>query len=124
MRSILATDNPVGMIRIAMELRDRLPQLREDELFAASIPKFLSLAGYKFVIAEDDHSHEPCAFGLLTFYKAPMIESIVLAVEAMWFRDENLADQLWIWADIASYAQRLEFAGVCVAEKSVNTPHA
>jgi len=121
MRSIRSTENPMEMLRIAIELQVRLPQLRDDELFTASIPQFISLGGYKFVIAEDDQPDEPCAFGLLTFHKAPMIESIVLAVEAMWFRDEQLEDQLWIWADIASYAQRLEFAAVCVAEKSVNT---
>jgi hypothetical protein len=112
------------MIRIAMQLRDRLPQSRGNELFAASIPQFVSMAGYKFVIAEDDRSPEPCAFGLLTFYKAPMIESMVLAVEAMWFRDEELEDQLWIWADLAAYAQKLEFAALCVTEKSTNTPAA
>jgi hypothetical protein len=122
MRSIRATDNLAEMIRIAMELRNRLPQLEHDELFAASIPQFLSLAGYKFIIAEDDRSDQPCAFGLLTFYKAPVIKSIFLAVEAIWFRDENLEDQLWIWADLVSYAEKLEFAAVCVAEKSVNTP--
>jgi hypothetical protein len=67
MRSLRATDNPAEMIKIAMELRNRLPQLTENELFAASIPQFLSMAGYKFVIAEDGLSEEPCAFGLLTF---------------------------------------------------------
>ncbi len=53
-----------------------------------------------------------------------MIESIVLAVEAIWFREENLEDQLWIWADLISYAEKLKFEAVCVAERSVNTPTA
>ncbi len=38
MRSIRATDNPAEMIRIAMELLNRLPQLEHNKLFAASIP--------------------------------------------------------------------------------------
>lgn len=50
-----------------------------------------------------------------------MIESILLAVEAMWFSDENLENQLWIWADLVSYAQKLEFAAVCVT-KEVSAP--
>ncbi len=89
MQSIRATDDPGEMIWIAMELSNRLPQLKHNELFAASIPQFLSLAGYKFMIAEDDRFDQRSAFGLLTFYKAPMIESIFLAVEAMWFRDDE-----------------------------------
>jgi hypothetical protein len=124
MGSIRSTDDLAEMIRIATELQNRLPQLRDDALFAASIPQFLSSAGYKFIIAEDGRSDGPCALGLITFYKAPMIDTLVLVIEAIWFRDESLQDQLWIWSGLISFAQKLDFFGACVTKKSVNIPSA
>ena len=119
------TANPVEMLSIAWQLRERLPQLSENEMFFSSIPYFLQSEASKFFVVEDDSPDEfsePYALGLLTFYKTPIDDRVVLAVEALWFADEQLENQLWIWTAIASIAERMEFHGVCISERSVNTP--
>src|SRR6266849_8367706 len=108
------TSNPAEMLSIAWQLKERLPQLRDNEIFLSSIPHFLQSPAYKFFVVEDELSEEfsePSAFGLLTFYKNPMDDRVILAVEALWFTDEQLEKQLWIWAAIASIAKRMEFHG-------------
>jgi hypothetical protein len=119
------TSNPAEMLSIAWQLKERLPQLRDNEIFLYSIPYFLQSPAHKFFVVEDELSErisERSAFGLLTFYKNPMDDRVMLAVEALWFADEQLENQLWIWAAIASIAKRMEFHGVCISEQSVNTP--
>ena len=119
------TSNPIEMSTIAWQLKERLPQLRENEMFLSSIPYFLQSETYKFFIVEDDSPDEfseRYALGLLTYYDTPMDDRVVLAVEALWFADDQLENQLWIWAEIASIAKRMEFNGVCISERSVNTP--
>jgi len=121
------TADPTEMLSIAWQLREHLPQLRDNEMFLHSIPHFLQSEVYKFFVVEDDPSDdfsEPYAFGLLRFYQEPMAVRVVLAVEALWFADEQLENQLWIWAAITSIAKRMKFYSVCISEQSVNTPTA
>ncbi len=121
MARIRFAQDPGEMLWIAFELMNRLPHLRDGALFAASVPQFMSLPGCKFVIATDDRSDQPCALGLIALYRAPAVASHIFAVEAMWFRDEALETQLWIWAFLSAYVKKLDFAALCVTEKSVIT---
>jgi hypothetical protein len=114
------------MFWIATELGRRLPRLRDDPLYEASIPYYISNVAYKFIIATARTSSTPledaAAFGFVTFYRAPMSNGKVLAVEAFWFKDESVDAQLPVWSHIAALARRMNFHGVCISRDSVNKP--
>ena len=122
------TDEFHEIIGILTELGRRLPQLRENPLYAASIPHYLSSGAYKFVIEGPDGAdatiENASAFGFVTFYRAPMMERIALAVEAFWFASDDLEAQRPVWMLIAKLAKSMDFHGVCISERSVNTPTA
>lgn len=122
------TDEFREIVRILTELGERLPQLRDNQSYLTSIPHYLSSAAYKFFVAGPDVAsgaiENATAFGFVTFYRAPMQERIVLAVEAFWFADDQLDAQFPVWTAIASLTKRMEFHGMCVSERSVNTPNA
>jgi len=113
---------------ILTQLGERLPRLRDDPLYHASIPHFLSSGAYKFLVDEPHGSRASMdtatAFGFVTFYKAPMMERLVLAVEALWFARDDLEAQMPVWRFIATLARQMEFHGVCLDEQSVNAPRA
>jgi hypothetical protein len=125
---VRSTDELDEILWILTELGQRLEQLRDNQLYLTSIPHYLSSGAYKFIIAGPDVAsrapEDATAFGFVTFYRAPMQERIVLAVEAFWFAEDRLDAQLPIWSAIASLARRMEFHGLCVSERSVNTPGA
>ena len=121
------------ILSILTELGQRLPQLRDNPIYAASIPHYLSIAAYKFITAgpRTTSGGLECqtAFGFVTFYRAPMSnwtrlgsKGIVLAVEAFWFKDDNVDSQLPVWSFMASLARKMGFHGVCIAKRSINTP--
>jgi hypothetical protein len=95
---IRSTDEFREIIWILAELGKRLLQLRDNQLYLTSIPHYLSSGAYKFFIAGPDSAsgaiEDATAFGFVTFYRAPMQERIVLAVEAFWFADDQLEAQL------------------------------
>lgn len=126
--TVRSTDEFREMVWILAELGERLPQLRDNPSYLTSIPNYLSSGAYKFFVAGPEAASEAIeqatAFGFVTFYRAPMLEQIVLAVEAFWFADDQLDAQRAVWTAIASLARRMEFHGVCVNERSVNTPNA
>jgi hypothetical protein len=125
---VRSTDEFNEIVWILSQLGERLPQLRNNNLYLASIPNYLSSGAYKFFVAGPDGAagslEDSAAFGFVTFYRAPMMERIVLAVEAFWFADDQLDAQLPVWRVIASLAKRMEFHGICVSERSINTPNA
>jgi hypothetical protein len=112
---------------ILAELGQRLSQLRDNQLYLTSIPHYLSSGAYKFFVAGPDSAsgaiEDATAIGFVTFYRAPMHEWIFLAVEAFWFADNQLDAQLPVWTAIASLAKRMAFHGICVSDRSVNTPN-
>jgi len=126
--TVRSTDDLRELVWIVTELGERLPQLRGNQSYLASIPHYLSSGAYKFFVAGPSSASEAIedatAFGFVTFYRAPMLERIVLAVEAFWFASDQLDAQRPVWTAIASLAKRMEFHGVCVNETSVNTRNA
>ena len=124
---IRTTDDFGEMLAILTELGQRLPQLRDNPLYEASIPLYLSSGAYKFLTAgpAGGRLEEQRAFGLVTFYPAPLLDNrIVLAVEALWFEDDDLKAQLPVWAFTASLARKMGFQGTCIARGSINKPAA
>jgi hypothetical protein len=126
--TVRSTDDQREIVWILVQLGQRLPQLRDNPLYFASIPHYLSIGAYKFFVgspgAVPGEIEDATAFGFVTFYRSPMQERIVLAVEAFWFADHELAAQLPVWRAIVSLTKKMEFHGVCISERSVNTPDA
>lgn len=125
---VRSTDEFSEIVWILSQLGERLPQLRNNNLYLASIPIYVSSGAYKFLVAGPDGAagspEDWTAFGFVTFYRAPMMERIVLAVEAFWFAEDQLDVQLPVWRAIASLTKRMKFHGICVSERSINTPNA
>ncbi len=123
---IRSTDDFGEMLGIATKLEQRLPQLRGNPIYLASIPHYLSSGAYKFITVGPRPAlgglESQTAFGFVTFYRAPMSNGIVLAVEAFWFEDESIETQLPVWSFIVSLARKMDFHGVCIAKSSINTP--
>jgi len=113
-------------LSILTELGQRLPQLRDNPIYGASITHYSSSAAYKFITAGPHATsgglESQIAFGFVTFYQSPMSNGMVLAVEAFWFKDDNLDAQLPVWSFLASLARKMGFHGVCIARGSINTP--
>jgi hypothetical protein len=114
------------ILSILMELGQRLPQLCDNPIYAASIPHYLSSAAYKFITAGPRTTsgglESQTAFGFVTFCRSPMSNGIVPAVEAFWFKDDDLDSQLPVWSFMASLARKMGFHGVCIVRRSINTP--
>lgn len=127
MNVIRSTDKFGEILTILTELGQRLPPLRDNPLFLASLPHYMSSAAYKFITVgpktTDGGLENQTAFGFVTFYRAPMSNNgLVLAVEAFWFEDDNLDSQLPVWSYLAALARQMDFRGVCIAARSTNTP--
>src|SRR5829696_3663780 len=125
--SIRSTNDFFERLWIAAELGQRLPQLRDDSLYHQSILHFCRNEAYKFIIADYGTSsaslEDADAFGFVTFYPLPMSgDGHILAVEAFWFKSNSLDAQLPVWSTMASLAQRMQFHGVCISTRSINTP--
>src|SRR5215813_6227760 len=120
------SDEFADFVWVLSELGNRLPQLQNNGLYLASIPEILTSAAHKYIVAGPTETalEEATAFGIVRFFQAPMEERHVLAVEAMWFAADQLDLQLPVWRYVASIAKKMNFHGVCVNERSVNTPEA
>ena len=118
------SDDFADLVWVLTELDKRLPQLKTNPLYLVSIPQFLTSAAHKCIIAGPTETalEDATAFGVVRFFEAPMLERLVMAVEAMWFADDRLDAQVGVWRYMVSIAQKMDFYGICVNERSVNTP--
>ncbi len=128
---VRTSDEFSEILWILAELGQRLPQLRDNPIYLTSIPHYLSSGAYKFITAgprtTSGRLESQTAFGFVTFYRSPMHNKIVhngivLAVEAFWFKDDNLDRQLPVWSFLTSLSRKMGFYGVCIARSSINTP--
>jgi hypothetical protein len=79
---------------------------------------------YRFVVADDGRAGPLDAAGVVTFFKQPMVDDHILAVEALWFREDELPAQLAVWRALATWVRQLDFGALCISRYSVNKPNA
>ena len=88
------------------------------------LPRALSDASYKFFAAEDEAGGPLIAAGLMTFFRQPMADINILAVEALWFEGDNLSSQLPVWRALVEFCRKAKFGAVCVSPSSTNAQEA
>src|SRR5581483_3979341 len=93
--------------RITSDARDAIAVLTTLFQHADEVPAVANLlphaervvhdATYQFLIANDGDTASIEAAGIVTFFHQPMAETHVLAVEALWCRDDDRGVQDAIW---------------------------
>ena len=118
------SDDVSDVLKVISTLTDHLGELPCGQRLAENLNRIVMDGSYRLLLADEEQGSPAFAAGILTFFKQPMAERHLLAVEALWFRDDHLAGQLDIWRLLIQFAQRLEFGGVCVTAMSTNAVNA
>lgn len=113
------TDDPADVIRILSALIEHSGELPCGYELAQSLDRLARDATYRFVAGSDNDDALAVA-GVVTFFHQPMTEELILAVEALWCRDDRLETLLPVLRVLTEFARRLEFGGVCIAPRSTN----
>jgi hypothetical protein len=120
MLQVRISDDRATVVRVLSALVEHIDELLCGSWLAESLVQITQDDSYRFVAADDEHSGPLAAAGVITFFLQPMAETHVLAVEALWFRDDEFAAQLPVWQALVAFSQRMEFGGVCISSRSTN----
>ncbi len=124
MLQVRISDEPEDVLRVISALAEHLNELPCGPGLAQNLKRIVTDGSYRLVIGDDGRGGPLSVAGVITFFLQPMAETNVLAVEAMWFRDDELEAQLPVWRMLVTFSQKLEFGGVCVSPKSTNAANA
>src|SRR4051812_42367945 len=85
------TEDPVELALIVELLLDGLVAGADRDLFLASVPAFMAHSPpFRFFLASDGPTiDDVAAAGFVTIMEAPWTEEKVLAVDALWLREES-----------------------------------
>jgi hypothetical protein len=121
MLEVRISDEPASAVKVFSALAEHIHELPCGQWFEESLQRIMLDRTYRFVTAEDEPGGPLAAAGVITFFLQPMADTHVLAVEALWFRDDDLGAQLPVWRALVTLSQRMEFGGVCISANSTNT---
>jgi hypothetical protein len=118
------TDDPAEFALIVQLLVDEVVPPADRELFLASATAYLTQSPpFRFFLVSDGPANDDvAAAGLLTMMEAPWIEEKVLAVDGLWLREESAAVVELLLGHLLTFTQRLDFAALCIGERSTNRP--
>jgi len=118
------TDEPADVIRAVTTLAEHIHELPYGPELAKSFERFIGDGSYRFVVADDVRDGPLVAAGVVTFFLQPMTDGRVLAVEALWFQDDDLSAHLPVWRVLVEFSRRMQFDGVCLPAKGTNAARA
>lgn len=118
------TDEPVDVVKALTTLAEHMHELPCGPGLADSLERIVTDASYRFVVADDGHGGPLEAAGVVAVFLQPMIDEHLIAVEALWFGEDDLGAQLPVWRGLVNVARRMEFAGVCLSPRSTNAKQA
>ncbi|MGH6904811.1 MAG: hypothetical protein ACREIR_18955, partial [Geminicoccaceae bacterium] len=124
MLEVRITDEPANVAKVLAAMVEHIHELPCGPGLGKNLERITQDASYRFVMAEDGRGGPLAAAGVVTFFLQPMIDEHVLAVEALWFRDDDLATQLPVWRSLADLSQRMKFDGACISPRSTNAASA
>jgi hypothetical protein len=124
MLEVRITDEPASVARVLATIVEHIHELPCGPGLGENLERIIQDASYRFVMAADGHRGPLAAAGVVTFFLQPMIDQHLLAVEALWFRDDQLSTQLPVWRSLVELSQRMEFGGACVSPRSTNAASA
>ena len=118
------TDDAADALEVLGTLAEHLEELPSGPGLARSLHRIVRDTSYRFLLVEDEHS-TVAAVGIVTFFLRALRQLRVLAVEALWFRDnDDTATQRAVWRTLVDLSSRMEFEAVCIAVRSTNAPQA
>lgn len=117
------TDEAADVAQACATITEHIQDLPCGPRLLENLARFVQDGSYRFVMADDERGGSLAAAGVVTFFLQPMTDERLLAVEALWFRDDVLAAQLPVWRTLVELARRMDFGGVCIAAESTNAAH-
>jgi hypothetical protein len=107
-------------------LAERAVTNDERALFVASLPTFVSQSPpFRLLLGASEkpltHPSDISVAGLVTYFDTPLLEEKFLAIDRLWFASADPSTQQLVLQHLVEFAQRLDFAGICLSETATNT---
>lgn len=114
------TDDVAEVMTVASTLVEHLEDMPRPKQLGPALPRMLEDGTYRFFVARSDSDGSVVACGVVSFFTLPMADDHVLAVEALWLREDDRSVEELVWKAMIDFTRSLDFRGVLISEYSVN----